>query len=114
MAGDKNNNNRNHKDEQDEDLLSAIPLAIKRLYPDGDKDPRELSMVTETPPHMIMPLVRMRMVSESLKEGRERSLLEIFVDEFDRRMISRARRGREEFIDIMAQDKEQDVDDLEI
>lgn len=93
---------------------SAIPLAIKRLYPNGKIGPRDLSMVTETPPHMILPLVRMRMVAESLKDDREQSLLEIFVEEFDSRMISRARKGREEFIDIMGQEKEQDIEDIVI
>ncbi|KKN55133.1 hypothetical protein LCGC14_0585050 [marine sediment metagenome] len=40
--------------------------AIKRLFPDAETERNQLTMMTRTPPHMVMALVHFRMVEEAL------------------------------------------------
>lgn len=40
--------------------------AIKRLFPDAETERNQLTMMTRTPPHMVMSLVHFRMVEEAL------------------------------------------------
>lgn len=40
--------------------------AVSRLFPDKNADRSQLTMMTRTPPHMIMSLVHMRMVEETV------------------------------------------------
>ncbi len=91
------------------------PLAIRHLYPSNDEfDSDHLTMVTETPPNMIMPLVRQRLVIAALDPNRKESLLQIFTKEYDLRMISKGRAGRQEFIDVMREDRRGDEEGLNI
>lgn len=41
-------------------------FGIKKLFPDGDADRNQLTMVTRTPPHMIIQSVVTRMMEETL------------------------------------------------
>lgn len=86
-----------------EERETSVPLAVKKLYPDSEVSPDELSMVTDTPPHMIMSMVRMEVVSESLNPVRKKSLMRVWMDAYDRRMISKSGNGRRQFIQIMDQ-----------
>lgn len=40
--------------------------AVKRLFPDAETERNQLTMMTRTPPHMVMALVHFRMVEEAL------------------------------------------------
>lgn len=78
---------------------SQIPQGFQVLFP-SDKEV-DLTNITETPPKMILPLVRMRIINEAYNPKRKESLLELFVREFDRRMISRDRKGRLEAVQML-------------
>jgi len=70
------------------------PQAVRELFnTDGD-----LTLKTETPPRMIIPLVRMKLIEAAADPNRTRSLVEIFIEEYDKRMISLSRKGRLELL----------------
>ena len=70
------------------------PAAVRELF--NTKD--DLTLKTETPPRMILPLVRMRVIEEAANPDRTVSLVAIFIQEYDRRMISFKRKGRLELL----------------
>ena len=73
----------------------AIKLAaVRELF--NTKD--DLTLKTETPPRMILPLVRMRVIEEAANPDRTISLVQVFIQEYDRRMISFRRKGRLELL----------------
>ena len=73
---------------------SVRPAAVRELF-DSEKD---LTLKTETPPRMILPLVRMKILEAASDPDRTKSLIEVFVEEYDRRMISLNRKGRLELL----------------
>lgn len=78
----------------DED--KQLPPGFDILFPtDSDAD---RTQITETPPRMVLPLVRMRIINEASNPKRKESLLELFVREFDRRMLSYDRKSRLEAV----------------
>ncbi len=108
------NGKKREMTEDEIEAEAAIPLAIRRMFPSGGTEEDQLSMITETPPHMVMPLVRMKLVAAAMDPKRTQSLLEIFMQEYDRRMVSKGREGRKEFIEIMQAETRRDEDELEI
>jgi len=70
------------------------PAAVKELF--NTKD--DLTLKTETQPRMILPLVRMRILEAASDPDRKESLIEVFVKEYDKRMISLNRKGRLELL----------------
>jgi len=70
------------------------PAAVRELFNVDD----DLTLKTETPPRMIIPLVRMKILSAATDTTRTKSLIEVFVEEYDRRMISLNRKGRLELL----------------
>jgi len=86
---------------------SELPAAITELFPQHI-DPDKLSMITETPPHLIMRMVQLEVVAAALDPKRKFPLTRIWKEAFDRRMISKGREGRKEFIDIFHQNREKD------
>ena len=70
------------------------PAAVRELF--NTKD--DLTLKTETPPRMILPLVRMRVIEEAANPDRTKSLVQVFIQEYDRRMISLKRKGRLELL----------------
>ena len=70
------------------------PAAVRELF--NTKD--DLTLKTETPPRMILPLVRMKILEAASDPDREKSLIQVFVEEYDRRMISYQRKGRLELL----------------
>jgi len=76
------------------DYEATRPAAVRELFNMQD----DLTLKTETPPRMVMPLVLMRLVAEASKPNREKHLLEVFIEEFDRRMVSYNRKGRLELL----------------
>ncbi len=75
------------------------PAGFKTLFPE---DPTaDLTKITETPAKMILPLVRLRIITASFDTKRKESLLDIFVREFDHRMISKDRLGRIEAVRML-------------
>lgn len=91
----------------------AVSRAFQVLFPDDGDDLPDMTRITETPARMILPLVRLRIIREATNLRRKMPLIEVFVREFDRRMISRERRGRLEAISLMQgmvhQDGEEDA-----
>lgn len=71
------------------------PAAVRELFNPDDKD---LPMKTETHPRMVETLVRLKVLEEARNLHRTKSLLEIFVEEYDTRMISYNRKGRLELL----------------
>lgn len=78
------------------------PPGFKQMFdPKGRGD---LTKMTETPPRMILPLVRAKIIDAAYDEERiakGESLLSIFVTEFDKRMISKDRKGRLEAVELI-------------
>lgn len=86
-----------------EDLLGILrgseeggvkPAAVRELFNVGD----DLTLKTETPPRMILPLVRMRILEAAADPDRTKSLVQVFIEEYDRRMVSYQRKGRLELL----------------
>jgi len=77
-----------------EESESARPAAVRELFNVED----DLTLKTETPPRMILPLVRMKILEAAADTDREKSLVQIFIEEYDRRMISYNRKGRLELL----------------
>ena len=73
---------------------SVRPAAVRELF--NTKD--DLTLKTETPPRMILPLVRMKILEAASDPDRKKSLIQVFVEEYDRRMISFQRKGRLELL----------------
>jgi len=73
---------------------SVKPAAVRELF--NVKD--DLTLKTETPPRMILPLVRMKILEAAADPSREKSLVQVFIEEYDRRMISYNRKGRLELL----------------
>ena len=104
-----------YEDLDDEFGGEASPLGFRQLFdPKGRSD---LTKLTETPPRMILPLVRARIIDAAYDEERiekGQSLLSIFVEEFDKRMISKDRKGRLEAVELIrGLNKGDDKDDEE-
>jgi len=70
------------------------PAAVRELF--NTKD--DLTLKTETPPRMIIPLVRMKIIEAARDPNRKKSLVEVFIEEYDKRMISFNRKGRLELL----------------
>jgi len=70
------------------------PAAVRELFNTED----DLTLKTETPPRMILPLVRMKILEAASDPNRTESLVQIFVKEYDRRMVSVNRKGRLELL----------------
>ena len=86
-----------------EDLLEVLrrgedegvkPAAVRELFNATD----DLTLKTETPPRMIMTLVRMKILEAAADPSRTQSLIQVFVEEYDKRMISYKRKGRLELL----------------
>jgi len=72
---------------------SNKPLGATELY-----DNTNLSLVTETPPHMVMTKVRLRLILAAMDPKRTKALIESFVDIYNEEMISYKRQGRQEYL----------------
>jgi len=70
------------------------PAAVRELFNVDD----DLTLKTETPPRMILPLVRMKILEAAADPERTKSLIQVFVEEYDKRMISYKRKGRLEML----------------
>lgn len=90
------------------------PIGFQALY---REDKTDLTKITETPKRMVLPLVRFRIINRSYDPTRKTSLLEEFVQEFDRRMISMDRKGRLEAVRLIQglnRNSEEDIDEVQI
>ncbi len=72
------------------------PAAVRELFNSTD-----MTLKTETPPKMVPIMVRLRVLRAAANPRRKQSLVEVFVDEFDRRMVSINRKGRLELLAAM-------------
>ena len=70
------------------------PAAVRELF--NTKD--DLTLKTETPPRMILPLVRMKILEAASDPDRKESLISVFIREYDKRMVSVNRKGRLELL----------------
>ena len=73
---------------------SIKPAAVRELF--NTKD--DLTLKTETPPRMVLPLVRMKILEAAADPDRTKSLVGVFIEEYDKRMISYKRKGRLELL----------------
>jgi len=71
------------------------PAAVRELFSPDDDD---MPMKTETPPRMVVTLVRLKLLEEARRLDRKKSLIQIFIEEYDKRMISYNRKGRLELL----------------
>ena len=70
------------------------PAAVRELF--NTKD--DLTLKTETPPRMILPLVRLKVLEAAADPNRTKSLVAVFIEEYDKRMVSLNRKGRLELL----------------
>lgn len=73
------------------------PVAYRILFDEVE----DLTKITETPNHMIIPMVRLTVLQAACNPTRKMSLIEVFQRAFDARMISRERQGRIEAVELM-------------
>jgi len=93
------------KKQQDDDNRSP---AVKELgFDNSDGD---MTLRTETPPRMIMTLVRMKVLEAARDPDRKESLVSVFIKEFDRRMVSLNRKGRLELLGALQAIAESDIE----
>jgi hypothetical protein len=85
--------------------------AVKELGYSSDGD---MTLKTETPPRMIMTLVRMKLIEAARDPDRDESLIAIFIKEFDKRMVSLNRKGRLELLGAMQAIAESELERREI
>ena len=93
--------------DSDEDMQ---PAAFKVLF---EKNGADLVKITETPTRMILPMVRMALINSATEARRTKSLITIFCEALDARMISRDRKGRLEAVQLMQQ-RNVDLDTEEV
>jgi hypothetical protein len=75
------------------------PAGFKQLFSPRTSD--DLVKVTDTPAKMVLPLVRSKVIVAATNPARQDSLLEVFMEEFDKRMISKDRKGRIEAVELI-------------
>jgi len=73
---------------------SIKPAAVRELFNAEDN----LTLKTETQPRMILPLVRMKILEAAADPDRTKSLVAVFIEEYDKRMVSINRKGRLELL----------------
>jgi len=71
------------------------PAAVRELFSPDDKD---MPLKTETHPRMVEVLVRLKLLEEARNLHRTKSLLQIFMETYDTRMVSFNRKGRLELL----------------
>ena len=79
--------------EKEEELRNPAVKELGFTSRDGD-----MTMRTETPPRMILTLVRMKILEAARNPDRKESLVSIFIKEYDQRMVSLNRKGRLELL----------------
>jgi len=82
--------------------------AVKELG--FDTSDGDMTLRTETPPRMIMTLVRMKVLEAARDPDRQESLVAVFVKEFDRRMVSLNRKGRLELLGALQAISEAEIE----
>ena len=78
---------------EQEESQRMKPEILKQLYDNDNK-----TLITETPPSMIMTKIRMRMVLAITDPRRTKPLIEVFLDAYNEEMISLRRQGRQELL----------------
>ena len=81
------------RDQEEEQRTPAVKELGFGPVADGD-----MTLRTETPPSMITPLVRMKVLEAARDPKRTESLISVFIREYDRRMVSLNRKGRLEIL----------------
>lgn len=74
------------------------PSTVVELF-DEESD---LTLKTETPSKMILHMVRLELIRSAINPKRKKPLLQVFREEFDKRMISKERKGRLELLAAMS------------
>lgn len=91
-----------YEDLADEFGDENAPQGFRQLF--DTRAHTDITKLTETPPKMVLPLVRARIIDMAYNPDRVQSgesLLEVFVQEFDKRMISKDRKGRLEAVELI-------------
>jgi hypothetical protein len=88
-----------YQDLEEEYGDDQTPAGFKQLFSPRTSD--DLVKVTDTPAKMVLPLVRSKVIVAATNPLRQDSLLEVFMEEFDKRMISKDRKGRIEAVELI-------------
>lgn len=113
MAKEKGKNYTPTKDElidilrRDREQDQRSPAVRELGFDNADGD---MTLRTETPPRMIMTLVRMKVLEAARDPDRSESLVSVFVKEFDRRMVSLNRKGRLELLGALQAIAESEIE----
>jgi len=75
-----------------EEESDTTPYVVRALF--GD----DLSLVTETHARMIVPKVRMRLLLAASDPDREKPLVQVFLEEYNKEMVNFERKGRLELL----------------
>ena len=75
-----------------EEESDTTPFVVRALF--GD----DLSLVTETHANMIVPKVRMRLLLAASDPNREKPLVQVFLEEYNKEMVNFERKGRMELL----------------
>lgn len=75
-----------------EEESDTTPYVVKALF--GE----DLSLVTETHARMIIPKVRMRLLLAAADPDREKPLVQVFLEEYNKEMVNFERKGRLELL----------------
>jgi len=75
-----------------EEESDSTPYVVRALF--GD----DLSLVTETHARMIIPKVRMRLLLAASDPDREKPLVQVFLEEYNKEMVNFERKGRLELL----------------
>jgi hypothetical protein len=94
----------------DDDEEQVVNPAFRTLFESEDDI---LERITETPSRMIIPMVRLRLLEAAADPKRKKSLLRIFTESFDSRMISKDRKGRIEAVDLMKNSRRSEEDGMD-
>lgn len=95
-----------------EDYKKQKSEGIRELF--DISNPDDLVTKTETPGSMIIPMVMVEVSNEAINLTRTKRLSQIFMDRFDKRMVSYKRRGRIEVLTALSQQAREDDEDLAI
>jgi hypothetical protein len=71
------------------------PLVVKEMYSREDDD---YTLVTETHPRMVTTKIRLRLILAALDLAREKPLIQVFLEDYNREMVSYKRQGRQELL----------------
>lgn len=75
--------------------------AFMTLFHDLEDWMNEGALITENPPRMILNKIRMKIILAACDPGRTKPLIQVFLEEYNREMVSFERKGKLEDMGMM-------------